>query len=106
MHLGEVQRRYYLPLLKKPSKIRPKACTPLSQSLLLRGRLNVYESAYESPNDLLQIGWPYDFVYDMKIERLHVFRVRTCVRIRKRFDIRFQEHATRISRNLRDRRQN
>jgi hypothetical protein len=36
------------------------------------GRLHVNEFAYESSYDLLQIVWPYDFVYDTKIERLDV----------------------------------
>jgi hypothetical protein len=33
-----------------------------------KSNLVLYESAY----DLVQIGWPSDFVYDKKIERLHV----------------------------------
>jgi hypothetical protein len=32
-----------------------------------RGRLHEYNFPYESPYDLLQIGWVYDSLYDKKI---------------------------------------
>jgi hypothetical protein len=33
---------------------------------------SAYESAYDLVHDLVQIRWPSDFVYDKKIEGLHV----------------------------------
>jgi hypothetical protein len=46
-----------------------------NQSALGAVYMHVYDFPYESPYDLLQIGWRSESPYDKNIERLHVFKL-------------------------------
>jgi hypothetical protein len=64
-----------------------KALLIIVRTIPVRGPLHIYDFPYESPYNLLQIGWHYDSLYDEKIERLYAIRipVQISVRIRIRF---------------------